>query len=241
MIEQDLKNLIIERYTSLSRFAETIEMPWTTLDGVLKRGVNKANITSLIKICNGLNIDCESLYYGRILPKQDLLNTTPLNADEMDHIKKYRTLDKYGIQAVDSILNIEYDRCVKELDSEYSSEPIKYIDRYINIASAGTGEYLVDDIPSEKIQVSLDCKADFAVGVHGESMEPSYHDGETVLVKKQSELNIGDIGIFIINGDCYIKECGGDRLISHNKNYPDIDLKDGMDFRVVGKVVGKLD
>lgn len=65
MIEQELKKMIIERYSSLSRFADEIDMAWTTLDGVLKRGVNKANITSLIKICNGLNIDCESLYYGR--------------------------------------------------------------------------------------------------------------------------------------------------------------------------------
>ena len=197
-----------------------------------ERGDNKPDANTIFDLCDILNVDANYL-----LGWENNQNLS-LSIKEQDHIKKYRSLSDYDKGTVDQLL----DRLsVKELDSEYSSEPIKYIDRYINIASAGTGEYLVDDIPSEKIQVSLDCKADFAVGVHGESMKPTYHDGETVLVKKQSELNIGDIGIFIINGDCYIKECGGDRLISHNKNYPDIDLKDGMDFRVVGKVVGKLD
>ncbi len=56
MIEQELKDLIIKRYGSINKFSENIDIAWTTLDGVLKRGVNKANITSLIKICNGLNI-----------------------------------------------------------------------------------------------------------------------------------------------------------------------------------------
>ena len=42
MIEQELKKMIIERYSSLSRFADEIDMAWTTLDGVLKRGVNKS-------------------------------------------------------------------------------------------------------------------------------------------------------------------------------------------------------
>lgn len=130
MIEQDLRNLIIKRYSSLSKFAELIEMPWTTLDGILKRGVNKANITSLIKICNGLNIDCESLYYGRILPKQDLLNTTPLDSSEQEHIKKYRSLDSYGKKAVNTVLDVEYDRCkhilevAEELDDFQCKEKV---------------------------------------------------------------------------------------------------------------------
>lgn len=108
MIEQDIKKLIIDRFGSLKKFSEFIDIPWSTLDGVLKRGVNKSNITSLIKICEGLNIDCESLYYGIICPKQIITKDKILSIEEQDHIKKYRSLNTDGKEMVDMILNREY-------------------------------------------------------------------------------------------------------------------------------------
>lgn len=68
-VEYKLRELIIKKYGSLKKFAETVSMPWTTLDSVLKRGINNSNISNVIKICNELNIDCESLYFGDIKPK----------------------------------------------------------------------------------------------------------------------------------------------------------------------------
>lgn len=108
MIEEQLKSLIIERYGSLKKFAESVDIAWSTLDGVIKRGVNKANITSLIKICEGLNIDCESLYYGEIITKQTILKEEPLSEEEQKHIKKYRSLNDDGKEIVDIILDREY-------------------------------------------------------------------------------------------------------------------------------------
>lgn len=109
MVEEQLKNLIIEKYGSLKKFAESVDIPWSTLDGVIKRGVNKANITSLIKICEGLNIDCESLYYGDIITKQTILKEEPLSEDEQEHIRKYRSLNTDGKEIVDIILDREYE------------------------------------------------------------------------------------------------------------------------------------
>ena len=109
MVEEQLKSLIIERYGSLKKFAESVDIAWSTLDGVIKRGVNKANITSLIKICEGLNIDCESLYYGDIITKQTILKQEPLTEEEQNHIKKYRSLNKDGKEVVDIILDREFE------------------------------------------------------------------------------------------------------------------------------------
>ena len=39
-------------------------------------------------------------------------------------------------------------------------------------------------------------------------MEPTFHDGDKVFVEKCSSVAVGDIGIFILNGDAYIKELG---------------------------------
>ena len=68
-VENELKELILDRYGNLSEFCKKIDLPWTTLDSILKRGVDKANIKNIIKITSELNIDVESLANGRIVSK----------------------------------------------------------------------------------------------------------------------------------------------------------------------------
>ena len=70
-VEIRLKELIIERYGSLAKFCEKIEMPWTTLDSILKRGVDKANITNILKITSELSINTKALAEGKIIESSD--------------------------------------------------------------------------------------------------------------------------------------------------------------------------
>lgn len=61
MIEEELKNLILEKYNSLRNFAIKIDLPYTTLDSILKRGLSNSNVANVIKICKGLNISPDKL------------------------------------------------------------------------------------------------------------------------------------------------------------------------------------
>lgn len=70
-IEMELKDLILAKYKSLREFAIKIDMPYSTLDTILKRGVNKANVANILAICKELNIDAESLGDGKIIYKND--------------------------------------------------------------------------------------------------------------------------------------------------------------------------
>lgn len=85
-------------------------------------------------------------------------------------------------------------------------------------------------------------KADFALTIKGDSMEPVYRSGDIVLVKQQDAVDVGEIGIFIVDGSGYIKKFGGDRLISLNAEYDDILFKDyDSDYmRCAGKVIGRV-
>ena len=65
-LEIQLKEMIINRYGSLKKFCETINMPWTTLDSILKRGISNSNIMNVMKITKELGIDTESLASGMI-------------------------------------------------------------------------------------------------------------------------------------------------------------------------------
>lgn len=66
-LESKLKEIIIKKYGSLKRFAESINMPWTTLDSILKRGVANSNIINVLKITRELGIDAEKLVDGDII------------------------------------------------------------------------------------------------------------------------------------------------------------------------------
>lgn len=65
--EMKIREMIVERYGSLKKFCEIIDMPWTTLDSILKRGIPKSNITNVMKITKELGIDTESLASGTIV------------------------------------------------------------------------------------------------------------------------------------------------------------------------------
>ena len=99
---------------------------------------------------------------------------------------------------------------------------------------------MFDDIPPEMIEIENEMdnmQVDFAIGVNGDSMEPTYRDGDTLLIKKQSEIHIGEVGIFMINGEAFVKELGDGVLISHNKKYKDIHINDSV--ICLGKVISK--
>lgn len=179
--------------------------------------------------------------YPQFVPGQnDLSALSGIVDSERAILQKYRALDEHGTKAVDSILDIEYDRCTsspKVISFPESTRVIPY--SYIP-ASAGVGEWLdVENIDEIEIPDTAEYRnADFAVPVAGDSMEPTYSDGDVLLVHEQDAVNIGDIGLFAVNGHGYVKEMGNGVLISHNHEYDDIPIDES--FKCFGKVIGKL-
>ena len=75
-LESKIKSLIIEKYGSLKKFSETIDMPWTTLDSILKRGMANSNITNVLKITRELGLDAEKIVDGDIVYSNKQGSTT---------------------------------------------------------------------------------------------------------------------------------------------------------------------
>lgn len=69
MVEERLKDMILQKYKSIREFSMDVNLPYTTIDSILKRGVEKANVINIIKICNTLGIDTEMLAEGEIVCK----------------------------------------------------------------------------------------------------------------------------------------------------------------------------
>jgi len=108
--------------------------------------------------------------------------------------------------------------------------------------SAGPGVYL-DDSTADEIHIPDNDKtktADFALRIRGNSMEPKYRDGDVLLVENADSVEVGELGIFILDGNGYFKKYGGDCLISLNPAYGDILLREYAEAVCCGRVVGKL-
>lgn len=127
--------------------------------------------------------------------------------------------------------------------SEKFEEPKIMLPYYPQSASAGNGNYLFES-SSEWRNVPKNSKteeADFMLMISGNSMLPKFSDGDIVLVKKTHSIFEGEIGIFYIDGDAFIKQMGNGELISLNPDYPNISLKNCNDVRCFGQVIGVLD
>ena len=202
-----------------------------------ERGKSKIDIDSFAELCKIYHIDF-SKTLERLNPIQHT-SIEQLDFSEQEHIKKYRSLDEYGKKAVDGLLNTEYDRCTYHT----TEQEIIHLPKSVLKASAGLGNWL-DEQQLESVSV-LDTpqsrKANLVIEVDGDSMSPTYENGDNVLVNTKSDVAIGDIGIFIVDGNGYIKKLGTDRLISVSPEYEDIFPTEYSDFRCVGKVLGKAE
>ena len=68
-VEEKLKELILDQYKSVREFSIIINMPYTTLDSIFKRGIGNSSVTNLIKVCKKLNISLDDLADGKITLK----------------------------------------------------------------------------------------------------------------------------------------------------------------------------
>ena len=162
-----------------------------------------------------------------------------------ENFVKYMELGEEGRILVNRVIAEEYERVLREQSTvTYSLDvPKTRSIRLYNIsASAGTGSYLssADYTNISLYSTPVTDEADFAIKVYGDSMLPKFTSGDILLVKSASSIDVGEYGIFSVDGDSYVKKFGGDRLISLNPSYRDIMLSEFNQTVCFGKVLGKL-
>ena len=204
-----------------------------------ERGETVPNAYQFMAVCYALNINNVMEYFTDYYEPR-------LNDEGLKKVSEYTE---------DLIASGRYVPVKKYADIKYIDMPVSCL-----AASAGTGAFL-DEGNYEIVsypESSVPKGADFGVRVSGDSMEPVYHDGQIVWVKKCSELHNGDVGIFIYGGDGYIKlysekdpeledaEAFIDIygavhkqpvMISFNKKYNPIVISPEMEFAIVGRVL----
>lgn len=206
-------------------------------------GIYEAKQVALYKIALALDVS-EAWLMGYDVPmeRRPAVSTAPkLSSDKMELLSKYDMLNTEGRakarERVDELTMIPQYR--NSIGGKPAIRTIPF-DAYIMKCSAGTGLYLFENAP-EKVNVVESPEAiqsDFIVPVSGNSMEPKFKDGSHVFVKAMPRIQQGEVGIFVKNGEAYIKVLGDRTLISINADYSPIEIKDGDNVVCVGKVMG---
>lgn len=215
-----------------------------------ENGNSRPDIEILMKLCDIYGIKDILKTFGYDGYKND--GSIQLNMKEIGIVEKYRSLDPYGQETVSYILDREVKRVselaeLKEkipnilLEAPTNHTPVRYISYHQRTASAGNGQIVFEDMPVDRIEIPDIPKykrVSYAVGVNGQSMEPLYNDGDILLIEPTCQIEAGEIGIFIVDGEAFVKKLGEGELISLNKGYPSITLTEYSNC--MGRVVDKL-
>ena len=234
-IGEKLKRKILSENKSLRTFAKNNDLNVMTLTNIINKGIDTASTANIYKICKGLGIDFMKLMEGEIVPLAP--NVYSVTNREYDMLGKYRSLDTFGAKAVNDLLRTEFERV------SFSENTFRYIYKPFPDMPVSAGYGI--DLQSDSMETLKLCRTpeaeecDFVLRVRGDSMEPKFCDGDVVLVRSQPAVDIGQVGIFILNGEGFMKELGMGKLISLNGKYDPIEIKDYDEMKTVGLVLGK--
>ncbi|HEK9816819.1 TPA: helix-turn-helix transcriptional regulator, partial [Streptococcus equi subsp. equi] len=143
---------------------------------------------------------------------------------------------------------ISYSESLLEQKEKIIALPAKkktlYPYRVYERLSAGTGYSYFGDGNFDVVFYDEQLDYDFASWVFGDSMEPTYLNGEVVLIKQDSFDYDGAIYAVEWEEQTYIKkvyrEENGLRLVSLNKKYPDKFASFDDNPRIIGKIIANF-
>lgn len=197
-------------------------------------GARTPYISAVIALAKTFDVTVDYLLGVDI--KQDEKDKELLTQEESLLLLNYRSLDRHGKDVVNAICQLEMTRIMdvnRNTDNVIKlseQKPRRYIPRYTTPSAAGYSVPLDgDEFEMLIVDNTVPNDADFAVIIQGNSMAPYIKDGETVFVKRDCDLAIGDIGIFSVDGAMYCKQYyidseGNLTLVSANPELKDSNV-----------------
>ena len=219
MKQEDLANLVGVKTISVTQW---------------ESGRNRPDVGTIIPLCRALKITPNDFFFGRI-------SKSILKPEEESLLTTFRILPDHDRELLQAFATVMAEKHSAGM-MKHCIDSFEKITHSMNYAAAGASTAMGDD-ESEQLYVRKELiprKTDMIITVSGHSMEPDYQWGDEVFVEETESLEIGEIGIFIVDGVGYIKQYFGKLLHSINPAEDDIKLSDFDNFRIVGRVLGKV-
>lgn len=254
-IAQQLDNLLKQEKISRTAFAKKIDVHTSTVSRWLSGYPVSAE--GLQKLCEYYG--CSMNYWTGEQEKSPTLDSAEHKhvdlserghrigrlydlASERDKRLVDMTLEPYEEQLQPSPVEEPQPRRVRRRSDGFVEIEV-YVDQ---LPAAGYSSYF--DAPRSRIEQYpreiVPPKATFGVVISGISMQPQYKDQATAFVESMPMVQHGEVGLFSLNGEPYIKQLIVDeerreiRLHSFNPMYEDIVVREFDDLRTFGRILG---
>lgn len=220
----EIKDRIIslrnEKNMTQGQLAEALEISPSAI-GMYEQGRRKPSYELLERISDYFNVDMDYL-----MGRSDVRNKyqAGLKYDWEDKLKENGRTEKSNITFLGDESTFIYIPLYESISAGYGSDSAEFIEMIplYGLKKNGT-DY-------------------FAVKVKGYSMEPKISDGAIIIIKKDTTIENGEIGVFYLNGESFVKQKrvanGRTILHSYNNAFSDIVINEYDDFKEYGKVVG---
>ncbi|HDA2421924.1 TPA: helix-turn-helix domain-containing protein, partial [Staphylococcus aureus] len=219
-----LKQIMSERKISQSELSRRTGIGRNSISDYLN-GKYEAKQDKVFELAKALNVN-EAWLMGfdisknRKIENNDITSIySKLTPPRQSNVLKYAT-NQLEEQNNDSDNLVDFNSYIQE-----KSE----VDIY-GCASAGIGERLYNEPISKEFVRGYVPAHDIALKVNGDSMEPLFKNGQIIFIEKSHTIKDGQIGVFIINGDAYVKKVYVEdnrlTLVSLNKKYKDLYFYD---------------
>ncbi len=256
-------DFIEKRNTSCYKIAQSTGISESTFSKWKVKPTSKVDLSIVQKIATYFNTTIDSILDSN----QSKKYMPSLSDDELELFQSFNKLsdkDKGKVmERAETLAELAAERAAEERaadqrkktaqiaadeqpepeDEEPEQDEEFYIDLCSLPASAGSGVQL-DEGFTEPMQIKhtpIAERANYAVRVSGDSMEDKYYNGDIVLIETCPDVEIGEIGLFIVNDQGYIKQRGENSLISLNPEAPDVPIQDGDVVYCRGRVLGKAE
>lgn len=220
----DIKDRILslrnEKELTQEKMAKIFNVGLSTIS-MWERGERIPRPKILQEICDYFNVDMDYL-----MGRSDIKNRyqAGLKYDWEDKLKENGRTEKSNITFLGDESTFIYIPLYESISAGYGSDSAEFIEMIplYGLKKNGT-DY-------------------FAVKVKGYSMEPKISDGAIIIIKKDTTIENGEIGVFYLNGESFVKQKrvanGRTILHSYNNAFTDIVINEYDDFKEYGKVVG---
>lgn len=221
----------IDLATKLGRKSSSSISEW-------EKGKYTPKIKTLAEIANIFKVDLDDLM------NIDISNVETSTLNKIVNISKQLppsrqskvyNFAEHQLEEQNKVIHIHKD------NGDYITETLR------GYLSAGTGELQLEEVLEEvevPVEIIPEQHYDMLLQINGDSMLPMFQDGERIFVRKiedTGELRSGQIGVFIIDGESYLKKAYKEdnqlRLVSLNDKYDDLIFNEVNDIEVIGTVV----
>lgn len=198
-----------------------------------EKDVSKPDANKMVSLCKALDISLSYLLNYHANKKE---YDNDLSKEALQIAKYYDELEPANQRVIKRVITAMAE---EEKETKRTADNVRFIDLFDLPVSAGTGVYLdgYNAKPIKIVNTSEAAKADYALRVTGDSMEPQYYNGDIVLIKTTPDVPQGAVGVFIHNGEGFIKQRDNSHLCSFNPKYPPIEANESTITK--GQVLGK--